>query len=269
MEHSATKNLTIWTVDAFTNQPFSGNPAAVVIVKDFPSDEICQNIATEMNLSETVFLKALGLDHFHIRWFTPTVEVDLCGHATLAAAHILFTEGEVVGQNIAFDSLSGSLFVTRSDAKITLNFPLQPVSGLFSSSELYELFNPTTIVQAVRAHDDVIVELTDEQTVRNLVLDTAIVNRINCRGLIVTAKGSHPYDIVSRFFAPRVGVPEDPVTGSAHCKLADYWQKKLGKTELQAYQASSRGGIILIKIDGYRVYLTGTAITMMKGQLCY
>lgn len=267
MENQQITDLKIWTVDAFTDKPFSGNPAAVTIVQDFPNDDICQKIAAEMNLSETAFLKPLGTNHFHIRWFTPAVEVKLCGHATLASAHILFEEGIVKGDCITLNSLSGPLSIERVGNEIILDFPLQKIGETIPSSFFKGLFEPETILGAVQAYDDVIVEVKDEQILRSLKLDSARVNTIDCRGLIVTAKGSKPYDFVSRFFAPRVGVAEDPVTGSAHCKLADYWQKKLEKQEFLAYQASSRGGIISLKIVGERVHLKGTAITMMEGRL--
>lgn len=258
--------MKIWTVDAFTDKPFSGNPAAIAIVEDFPADEICQKVAAEFNLSETAFLKPLGPDHFHIRWFTPSVEVQLCGHATLASAHILFQEGLIGGAQIRLESLSGALFVTRGQNEIVLDFPLQQIGEAFPVSSLGNLFDPTTIVNAVRAYDDVIVELSDDALVRNLKLDSSKASQIDCRGLIVTARGRLPYDFVSRVFGPRLGVDEDPVTGSAHCKLADYWQKKLNKKNFLAYQASSRGGVLGVEIVGNRVHLRGQAVTIMEGK---
>ena len=261
------KKLSFWTVDAFTSQPFSGNPAAVILVADFPLDSICQKLAAEMNLSETAFLKPLDQDHYHIRWFTPTVEVKLCGHATLASAHILFENEYTTGNRITLESLSGPLFVKKSGKNIILDFPLQKTGDAFSSLALEQTFKGIPILNAVKAYDDIIVELTDFDAIRSLQLDFTKVMEIECRGLIVTAKGNEPYDFISRFFAPRVGVLEDPVTGSAHCKLADYWHKKLGKSEFLAYQASSRGGIIELKIENDRVFLSGTAITMVNGEI--
>lgn len=258
--------MKIWTVDAFTDKPFAGNPAAVTIVKDFPSDDLCQKIAAEMNLSETAFLKPLGPDHFHIRWFTPEVEVKLCGHATLASAHILFEEGVVKSNTIVFDSLSDPLFVKREQNEIILDFPLQQTGEALPLSLFKDLFALDTIVNAVQAYDDVIVELMDEILVRELKLDSSKVKEIECRALIVTTKGNPPYDFVSRMFAPRLGISEDPVCGSAHCKLPDYWQKKLGKDEFLAYQASARGGVLGVSIVGNRVHLRGQAVTMMEGQ---
>jgi len=259
--------MKIWTVDAFTDKPFAGNPAAVTIVENFPTNDRCQKIATEMNLSETAFLKPLGPDHFHIRWFTPEVEVKLCGHASLAAAHILFEEMSIKGKNITFDSLSGPLFVKKEGTDIILDFPLQKTGEALPLHPFEELFEHGTILNAVQAYDDVIVELKDETLVRKLNLDPLKVKKIECRALIVTAKGNHPYDFVSRMFAPRVGINEDPVCGSAHCKLPDYWQKKLKKDEFLAYQASSRGGVLDVSILGDRVHLKGKATTIMEGKL--
>jgi PhzF family phenazine biosynthesis protein len=259
--------MKIWTVDAFTDKPFAGNPAAVTIVEDFPTDDRCQKIAAEMNLSETAFLKPLGVDHFHIRWFTPEVEIKLCGHATLASAHLLFEENMITGNTITFDSLSGPLFVKKESKNIILDFPLQKTGEALPLHPFEEIFEQDTIVNAVQAYDDVIVELKNEALVRKLSLDPIKVKKIDCRALIVTAKGTAPYDFVSRMFAPRVGINEDPVCGSAHCKLPDYWQKKLKKHAFLAYQASSRGGVLDVSICEDRVHLKGQAITIMEGKL--
>lgn len=257
--------MKMWTVDAFTDKPFTGNPAAITIVEDFPSEDLCQKIAAEMNLSETAFIKPLDPNHFHIRWFTPEIEVKLCGHATLAAAHVLFEEGVVKGQAISFDSLSGALFVKREHHEIVLDFPLQKTGEALPSQLFEKLFNLDEIISVVQAYDDVIVELINENLVRDLKLDPSYVKEIECRALIVTAKGNPPYDCVSRMYAPRLGINEDPVCGSAHCKLADYWQKKLGKNELLAYQASPRGGVLGLHIVKDRVHLKGQAVTIMEG----
>lgn len=257
--------MKIWTVDAFTNKPYSGNPAAVTIVTDFPSDKACQNIAAEMNLSETAFIKPLGNDHFHIRWFTPGVEVKLCGHATLASAHILYQEKLVNGDTINFTSLSGPLKVYKNNNELTLDFPLQKTGPVLDTHKLQEILQ-IEIVTAEQALDDVIVELSNPTILRNFQPNFEKINTIDCRGLILTTKGEQPYDFVSRFFAPRVGVLEDPVTGSAHCKLVDYWQKRLHKTKFLAYQASMRGGELKLSIEGDRVHLTGNAVTIMQGE---
>jgi PhzF family phenazine biosynthesis protein len=259
--------MKIWIVDAFTDKPFHGNPAAVTVVKGFPNDEMCQKIAAEMNLSETAFIKPLGIDHFHLRWFTPLVEVELCGHATLASSHILFQEKMIKGNTITFDSLSGPLFVKRDASDIILDFPLQKTGKTLVVDQFKVLLGIESIINVVQAYDDVIVEISDEKTLRDLKLASSSVKKIDCRGLIITAKGNPPYDFVSRFFAPCEGIDEDPVTGSAHCKLADYWQQKLGKNEFLAYQASVRGGTLGVQIIGDRVHLKGQAVTMMEGTL--
>jgi PhzF family phenazine biosynthesis protein len=257
--------MKIWTVDAFTDKPFAGNPAAVTIVDQFPSGEICQKIAAEMNLSETAFIKPLGPDLFHIRWFTPEVEVKLCGHATLASGHILFEQGIVKGNRITFDSLSGPLFVTKEGKAIILDFPLQKTGEVLPLHLFEKLFKREVIVNAVKAYDDIIVELIDETLVRELKLDPSCIKELDCRTLIVTVKGKPPYDCVSRVYAPREGINEDPVTGSAHCKLADYWQQKLGKSEFLAYQASPREGTLGLQIVEDRVHLRGQAVTILEG----
>lgn len=258
--------MKIWTVDAFTDKVFSGNPAAITIVQEFPTNEMCQKIAAEMNLSETAFLKPLEEDHFHIRWFTPEVEVKLCGHATLASAHVLYEEGIVKGNSITFDSLSGPLFVTREQEQIILDFPLQKTGDNLPVSLFKGLFDKG-FVQAVQAYDDIIVELSEEALIRTFVPEFAKIKEIDALSLIITAHGNPPYDFVSRVFAPRDGINEDPVTGSAHCKLADYWQAKLSKNHFLAYQASDRGGVVDVTVKGDRVFLKGQAITVLKGTL--
>jgi len=247
--------MKLWIVDAFATKPYTGNPAAVTIVESFPDE--AQKIAAEMNLSETAFVKPLGQGHFHIRWFTPKVEVKLCGHATLASAHILHQEYGL--KEVVFESLSGPLRVTCQEELYTLDFPLQKTGRTID----IPLFKNRVI--AVDALDDVIIELASEAEVRQFVPNPAELLQIECRGIIITARGSGSYDFVSRFFGPRVGVNEDPVTGSAHCKLAHYWQQKLGKSEFLAYQASERGGEIAIAVRGDRVYLSGRAVTVLEG----
>lgn len=256
--------MRVWIVDAFTDRPFAGNPAAVAIVDEFPDDETCQKIAAEMNLSETAFIKMLNQNHFHLRWFTPKVEVKLCGHATLASAHILHQEKLVNGKEILFESLSGPLRVYSSSSNYTLDFPMQKTGKTIESSLIRQNFGE--IIQAVQAYDDVIIEVADEEQVRKYVPHISELEKIDCRGIILTAKGSGSYDFVSRFFAPQVGVNEDPVTGSAHCKLAHYWQQRMDKLDFVAYQASTRGGEIGISIVGDRVHLTGKAVTVLKGE---
>lgn len=258
--------MKIWTVDAFTKVPYSGNPAAVAIVPEFPEDALCRKIAAEMNLSETAFVKPLTDGTFHIRWFTPLLEVKLCGHATLSAAHILFQEGLVSANEITLTSLSGPLIVTKENDALILNFPLQKTGPNLPVEALMEQLDiDGSVVAAVQAYDDVILELENPELLQQLALNPKDVLKLDCRGLIVTAKGKAPYDFISRFFAPRVGVDEDPVTGSAHCKLAHYWQQKLNKDSFVAYQASKRGGKIHITIQQDRVLLKGHAISIMEG----
>lgn len=256
----------IWIVDAFTDEPYKGNPAGVMILKDFFEDARCQAIAAEINLSETAFVKPLNNNHFHIRWFTPKVEVKLCGHATLAPAHILYEEGIVKkGETILFDSLSGKLQVTQENDGLQLDFPLQKTGPVLDTDKFEKALGlRREIVNVVKAYDDIIVELDTEDHVRKYSPDFNSLFFLEARGIIVTARGKE-FDFTSRFFAPRVGVNEDPVTGSAHCKLAHYWGEKLGKKEMIAYQTSERGGKICIKVVQDRVLLKGKAVTMMAG----
>jgi len=256
--------MKIWVVDAFTSQPYCGNPAAVAIVNEFPDDQTCQKIAAEINLSETAFLKPLDKNRFHLRWFTPTVEVKLCGHATLASAHILYQENMVTDGQIQFESLSGVLNVYRNDDNLTLDFPLQETGPDIDKTNLEEIFK-ISIVAAVKALDCIIIELINEEAVYQFNFPPEKILSIDCRGLIITTKSHGQYDFVSRYFAPRVGINEDPVTGSAHCKLASYWQKKLGKNDFFAYQASKRGGELMLKIKNSRLLMSGCAVTMSHG----
>lgn len=261
--------MRIWTVDAFTSKPFSGNPAAVCLLNDFPEDARCKSIAAEMNLSETAFVKPINEEHFHIRWFTPKTEVKLCGHATLATAHILWEEDIAQCSEIFLNSLTGQLTVTKLEKGYTLNFPAQPSILLRQAPVgLLEGLGLTIPPQSIyKAFDDVLIELKIEQEVRDIVPDIAQLVKVDCRGIIVTAPGENKYDFVSRFFAPRVGVNEDPVTGSAHCKLVPFWSHKLKKTQFKAFQASSRGGELVLELKGDRVLLTGQAVTMLVGEL--
>lgn len=256
--------MQIWVVDAFTNQPFKGNPAAVAIVDEFPADDRCLKIAAEMNLSETAFVKPLAENKFHIRWFTPATEVKLCGHATLASAHILCQENKVSGDAIVFESLSGILNVNKIDDNFILDFPLQETGPALEKKHLEDVLG-MSVLAAEQALDCIIVELADEKMVREFALSADKIISLDCRGLIITTKGHNGYDFVSRYFAPKVGIYEDPVTGSAHCKLAHYWQKKLNKNKFMVYQASKRGGEMELEVRGSRVLIRGMAITMYSG----
>lgn len=256
--------MKLWFVDAFTTRPFHGNPAAVALVDSFPEKALCQKIAAEINLSETAFVKILGNDRFHIRWFTPRVEVKLCGHGTLSAAHILHQEGYFTGDSIEFDSLSGPLKVRHINSSFVLDFPLQKIENAVNLSDefLQHFKNPLSLH---KTGEDLLVEMSSEDSVRTFVPNFSLIAQLDYKGIMITAKATSPYDFISRYFAPLEGINEDPVTGSAHCSLAEYWKQKLGKTDFLAFQASERGGEIQIVIEENRVLLGGQAVTMMNG----
>jgi PhzF family phenazine biosynthesis protein len=257
----------IFTVDAFADAPFTGNPAGVCPL-DAPRDEgWMQHVAMEMNLSETAFLWPEG-DGFRLRWFTPTVEVALCGHATLASAHVLWETGTLAKTVVAqFQTQSGVLTAATQDEMIQLNFPAKPIETAPAPAGLSEALGaPMRFVG--RNSLDYLVELESEAIVRALAPDTQRLATLPVRGVIVTARaGGERFDFVSRFFAPAAGVPEDPVTGSAHCALGPFWAERLGKTELIGYQASRRGGIVRVQVAGSRVLLSGRAVTTLRGEL--
>jgi len=259
--------LRISQVDAFTSTPFSGNPAAVCILPDTRSDRWMQDVAREMNLSETAFLVRRP-DGYDLRWFTPAVEVDLCGHATLASAHILWEEGHLSTDSTArFHTRSGLLTASRDGDWILLNFPAKPTAPADAPPGLLASLG-TDAVYVGRSQFDILVEVPVEETVRRLNPDFSQLKKIPVRGVIVTSRSSTPiYDFVSRFFAPASGIDEDPVTGSAHCSLGPYWREILGKDPLLAYQASSRGGVVRVSCEGSRVHLGGQAVTVMRGEL--
>lgn len=259
--------IPIFQVDAFTNRPFSGNPAAVCIINE-PKDELwMQDVAKEMNLSETAFLKREG-EGFSLRWFTPAVEVDLCGHATLASAHILWEEGYLrPDQQVKFYTRSGILTAKRNGDWIELDFPSEPEEEADAPSELIKALGVTPLYVG-KNRFDYLVEVDSEETVRNLRPDLPLLAKVETRGIIVTSLSStKDFDFVSRFFAPRVGINEDPVTGSAHCCLGPFWKSRLKKDEFTAYQASSRGGTVRVRVSGDRVCLSGQAVTVLRGEL--
>jgi len=259
----------ITQVDAFTNRPFAGNPAAVCILPDDAEPAWMQNVARGMNLAETAFL-VRRQDGYDLRWFTPAVEVDLCGHATLASAHVLWEDAHLTPSTQArFHTKSGLLTADRRDAWIELDFPATPASPAPPPPGLIEALGIKPRFVG-RSRFDYLVEVDSESTVRGLDPDLGALGRVAARGVIVTsrANGDPQYDFVSRFFAPQSGVPEDPVTGSAHCALAPYWCHKLGKQSLTGYQASARGGIVRVRLDGSgRVRLAGQAVTVLRGEL--
>ncbi len=257
----------IFKVDSFTEKPFAGNPAGVCFLEE-PRDEAwMRSIAREMNLSETAFLHG-GKELFNLRWFTPVAEVELCGHATLASAHILWETG-ILGpkEEARFQTKSGLLTAARSGGMIELNFPVKPEKPAEPPKGLIEALGVTPRYVGRNAFD-YIVEIESQEAVRDCAPDFAGLSRIAARGVVITAAASSAgFDFVSRFFAPVVGVDEDPVTGSAHCCLGPYWGAKLGKTEMKAYQASARGGVVRVRLAGDRVILGGHAVTILRGTL--
>ena len=254
-------------VDAFTDRPFAGNPAAVVPLSEWRNDGWLQNVAMEMNLSETAFLVKED-DGYRLRWFTPKVEVALCGHATLASAHVLWSEGYAsVAEEIHFHTKSGLLKATRTEPWVELDFPVKPPTEASPPPGLLEALG-TSAKYVGRNEFDYLVEVDSEDEVRRLTPDFARLASLEARGVIVTSRSATPqYDFVSRFFAPRAGVNEDPVTGSAHCCLGPYWQGRLGQSEFTAFQASARGGVIHVRVVGDRTHLGGQAVMVLRGEL--
>jgi PhzF family phenazine biosynthesis protein len=258
---------TVFQVDSFTARPFTGNPAGVCILPE-PADETwMQAVAGEMNLSETAFLVSQA-DGFDLRWFTPAAEVRLCGHATLASAHILWQTGVLQsGEKARFHTLSGLLTAGQRGDLIEMDFPLRQNKPIEPPVGLAEALGVTPIYVG-RDVDDYLVEVESEAVVRDLKPDFTQLGKLTERGVIVTARSADPqFDFVSRFFAPAVGINEDPVTGSAHCCLTPFWAERLGKTEMVAHQASARGGVVRVRLAGERVLLSGQAVTVMRGEL--
>lgn len=252
-----------YLVDAFvTERAFSGNPAAVCLVDEPLSASLMQSLANEFNLSETAYLEALPDGQWSLRWFTPQVEVDLCGHATLAAAHALWESGVTDSEHIEFATRSGSLIVARQSASLMMSFPRIVTAPIADMPALQSMV--PQLVNAAAAGDDILLEVADQQAVEDFVPDLPAIAALPCRGVMVTAVGRE-CDFVSRFFAPGVGIDEDPVTGSAHCALADYWSPRLGKTALSARQLSKRGGAIDIELSDSGVALQGQAVTVASG----
>jgi PhzF family phenazine biosynthesis protein len=257
----------IFQVDAFTDKPFSGNPAAVCVLPQEGDEHWMQNLATEMNLSETAFLYQQN-DGYNLRWFTPAAEVDLCGHATLACAHILWETGLLVpDQQARFFTRSGLLTAQRQDNWIQLDFPSEPEHAVEAPENLNKALGVSPVYVG-KNRFDYLVEVESEDIVRNTKPDSTLLSSISSRGFMVTSSSDTPeFDFISRFFAPAHGINEDPVTGSAHCCLGPYWAKKLNHKELTAYQASARGGVVRVRVGEERVYLSGQAVTVMQGTL--
>src|SRR6202023_2797577 len=257
--------LMITQVDSFTDRPFAGNPAAVCLLTLTGDDSWIQLVAREMNLSETAFLVRRD-DGFDLRWFTPTVEVDLCGHATLASAHALWEEGHLQRDEQArFYTRSGPLTARSLGDWIEMDFPAKPEEPAPAPDGLIDGLGASPKYVGKNAFD-YIVELDSEDTLRRLNPDFTLLGKIPVRGVIVTSRAAD-YDFVSRFFAPASGINEDPVTGSAHCCLGPFWRSRLNKTEFVAYQASARGGVVRVRLEGDRVLLGGQAVTVLRGEL--
>ena len=259
--------LTIFQVDAFTNKPFSGNPAGVCVLPEPRADHWMQQVAMEMNLSETAFLLRQD-DGFNLRWFTPAVEVDLCGHATLASALTLWEAGYLQPtQQARFHTRSGLLTADRKGDWIELDFPARPEEPAEAPPELVQALG-VPIRYTGNGAVGYLVEVDTEETVRTIKPDMTLLGRLPVQGVIVTSVATSPgFDFISRYFAPVVGINEDPVTGAAHCCLGPYWSKRLNKNEFVAYQASARGGTVRVRVIGDRVRLGGQAVTVLRAEL--
>lgn len=259
--------MKIFQVDAFTDKPFTGNPAGVCILREAEDEEWMLNVAGEMNVSETAFLHPQE-DGFNLRWFTPQVEVDLCGHATLASAHVLWEKNYLKkDQKAIFYTKSGVLTAQKSGKWIEMDFPAQPPEPVNP---------PINLIQALgvdpsytgKTRFDYFIEVDSEDIVYNMQPNFSLLAEVDTRGFIITAKSSNlNYDFISRFYAPGAGINEDPVTGSAHCSLGPYWSEKLGKKDLTGYQASSRGGVVRVKVNRDRIILGGRAVTVLESEL--
>ncbi len=265
--------LTIYQVDAFAEKLFEGNPAAVIPLEEWPDEKLMQQIAMENNLSETAFIvkstTALGNSPegaWHIRWFTPTFEIDLCGHATLASAYIIknFIEPQVSEFHFTTEK-AGNLSVTARDGKYSLNFPSREPVAAEMPENLLECLGITHVIEVLRSRDYFVV-LPDEEAVKNVEPDFSLMKTIHTTGVIITAKGKSS-DVVSRCFYPGAGIDEDPVTGSAHCNIVPYWSHKLHKTNLQCMQLSKRGGKLECSLENDRVIMSGTCVLYMQGTI--
>jgi predicted PhzF superfamily epimerase YddE/YHI9 len=257
----------IFQVDAFTDKPFAGNPAAVCVLPEPANERWMQQLANEMNLSETAFLVEQD-DGYQLRWFTPQVEVELCGHATLASAHILWEQGFLPPDSPArFHTQSGLLSAVSKNGWIEMDFPAEPEKPTDFPEEVFKAFGAHAQYVG-KNRFDYLVEFDSADIVRNMVPNFSLLKDISGRGFMATSRSDdEQYDFISRFFAPAAGVNEDPVTGSAHCCLGPFWAHKLGKNELSGYQASARGGVVKVRVGDGRVYLGGQAVTVMRATL--
>jgi PhzF family phenazine biosynthesis protein len=254
----------IFQLDAFTTRRFAGNPAAVMPLDRFPEDDLLQALAAENNLAETAFLVRDGGD-YRLRWFTPTTEVPLCGHATLASAAVVMERLEPGRDRVVFHSASGPLTVTRTAGGYRMDFPARPSQPVPAPSGLADALGIVPI-EVWTDTFNYLALLESAPAVRELAPDIAAIARLDRQGVIVTAPGDGTYDFISRYFAPAKGIPEDPVTGGAHCALTPFWARRLGKTELRAFQASRRGGEIVCRLAGDRVELEGACVFYLEGE---
>lgn len=261
----STSTIRYYVVDAFTDRPFAGNPAAVVPLQEWRDDQWLQSVAMEFNLAETAFLVP-NENGFDLRWFTPNAEVDLCGHATLASAMVLAELGNLAdGSRVAFSTRSGSLTVERLGSMLLMDFPALTAEPALPPPGLLESLNGAPLYVG-RSKFDFVIEYASEKIVRSITPDFNRLKKVQCRGVVVTARSDNSqFDFVSRFFAPAVGINEDPVTGSAHCLLAPYWGGRMGKSKMVGYQASSRGGVVEVALRGERVILGGKGIVFARG----
>ncbi len=257
-------NYSLFQVDAFSDQVFEGNPAAVVPLEKWLPDEVMQKIAMENNLSETAFFIPVK-EGYHIRWFTPLTEVNLCGHATLASAHVLFNHLNFNEKEIVFESRTGTLKVKKESGYILLDFPASELNEIELPAGIEKAFG-TQPIKCIKGREDLMFVFNDEKEINTINPDLHYLKTLDCRGIIITST-SNEFDFVSRFFAPVEGIDEDPVTGSAHTMLIPYWAEVLGKTELLAKQISTRGGVLKCKWAGNRVEIGGKAITYLKGNI--
>jgi len=257
--------IPIYQADAFTDKLFGGNPAAICPLDEWLPDQTMQKIAVENNLAETAFFVKNEIG-YKLRWFTPEYEIDLCGHATLASAHILFTELGFEGDAIYFDTVkAGNLIVTKNGDKYTMDFPSRPAIHIEPPVGLIEALGEELPKEVLRSRDYFLVYETENE-IKDISPDFFALSKMDTVGVIVTAPGNE-VDFVSRFFAPGAGIPEDPVTGSAHCNLIPYWAEKLGKSKLHAYQLSARKGELWCELKGDRVLISGKAVTYLKGEI--
>lgn len=253
--------INVYQVDAFANKPFEGNPAAICPLEEWLPEQTMQALAAENNLSETAFFVAEE-GGFALRWFTPQTEVDLCGHATLAAAYVLFEELGYQGEEVRFSTKSGTLKVERNGDSLRMDFPAQPPTPFELPTQLVEAFAATP--EDCLKFADIVAVFSSEDVVRNAAPDMMLLEQLDCRGIIITAEAQE-YDFIARWFGPRTGIEEDPVTGSAFTQLVPYWANRLGKSEFRAKQVSARGGELSCELVGDRVLISGKAVLFMRG----